>query len=194
MSLTAQPFPAYQYSDHVWQIARGAARTIGGSYVALQWRQETVELASVTACAPLLASELVQQMRDTRTRTVYLASDVPLDRSLPPNSASFTPAPENWDAMQIIADAVRASGGRVLSWNDVKPDEPLAEAASGVFDKILTSRAVHVVTAGTPTCGYTSSYRGHLLDLREEYRSAHRLSGAGVSFVHQHGVSEEGWL
>ena len=133
-------------------------------------------------------------MRSARTRTVYVASDVPLERTSAPSSASAFPAPENEAAMQIIAEAVRAAGGRVLTWRDVKPDEPLADAAAGVFDKILTSRSVHLVTAGTPTCGYATPYRGHILDLREEYRSGHRFSGAGVSFVHQHSVSEEAWL
>ena len=169
-----------------------------------------------------MAIETVRQMRDRNISTVFIASDVPLHRAhrrasstpvaradLPANSASFRPQPQNWAAMGTVVDVIRdwIPKAEIVTWDEIRPRALVAEAAAGVFVKLMGSRAEHLISAGvgvpdgevgvagcaspltshslTRAGGYQSSYRSHILELREQRRESLGLKDLGATFVYQ---------
>ena len=157
-----QKFPAFNYTDHVLELADQTAARVG-PFVMLQWRQEVVPVTDISACAQPMAIEAVRQMRDRNITTVFIASDVPLHRSHPrtsasqsrpadsaANSASFRPKPENWAAIGTLVDVIRdwIPKAEILTWDEIRPHQLVTEAAAGSFVKLMGARAEHFISAG----------------------------------------------
>ena len=157
-----QKFPAFNYTDHVLELADQTAARVG-PFVMLQWRQEVVPVTDISACAQPMAIEAVRQMRDRNITTVFIASDVPLHRSHPrtsasqsrpadsaANSASFRPKPENWAAIGTLVDVIRdwIPKAEILTWDEIRPHQLITEAAAGSFVKLMGARAEHFISAG----------------------------------------------
>ena len=109
--------------------------------------------------------------------------------------------------MGTVVDVIRdwIPTATILTWDEIRPRELVAEAAAGVFVKLMGARAEHVVSAGvggfgdgvegcasiqacgllTRAGGYQSSYRSHMLDLREQRRDSLGLKDLGATFVYQ---------
>ncbi|SCV70240.1 BQ2448_1634 [Microbotryum intermedium] len=170
-------WPQWNYSTQVLEMFQTAQAHLPKQYAGLQWRMELVPASVLKNCSDLFADSVIDGMRQRGLKTIYIASDMPLSSQRKNSkSASF-----NWEkvieakeAIDHLVERLQGAHLSIMTWNDIKPAlgdseviEGLADAATGIFDKLVLGQSERL-WAANPYCGMHSSFLGTLQTLRQD--------------------------
>ncbi|KAF0459872.1 proteophosphoglycan 5 [Gigaspora margarita] len=166
------------YASHITNAASNISKKLK-PYIGIHWRMERGQIDLMPKCAESLVTYIKSLSLNTGIKTIYLATDYPLNGANKTQSYTFNYIGEkHHTAMKILTSSFDVNtwiSTHALDYLQMYPigSEQLQEEMSGggiqgIFDKLILRNADYFIAGPEECCRYRSTYTYNVMEARQE--------------------------